>query len=122
LRPIVQLHFFTHALVAESHFMSVILAHSALVFGASAANAGAVMPNRKPATIAVLRILDIVFPSKLRVCPPNPERTLRSVYWRWMSAALRIGMGAQWNFFRVTQKAPPGSIRRGQFKTGRVIE
>jgi hypothetical protein len=57
-------YFFRQDLVAESHFMSVSFLHSALVFGASAANAGAVMLNRRPATIAVLRILDIVFPSK----------------------------------------------------------
>jgi hypothetical protein len=69
----VRLHFFTHALVAESHFMSVSFLHSALVFGGSAANAGAAMPNRRPATIAVLRILDILFPSERGLFPQPSE-------------------------------------------------
>ena len=52
-------YFFTQAFVASSHFMSFIFSHSALVFGASAANAGAVTANRSPATIAVNRIRQI---------------------------------------------------------------
>jgi hypothetical protein len=64
LSLIVQLHFFTHALVVASHFMSVSLVHSFFVLGGSAANAGAVTPKRRPAMIAVVRILDIVFPFK----------------------------------------------------------
>jgi hypothetical protein len=52
------LYFFTQAFVASSHFMSFIFSHSAFVFGASAANAGAVAATTRAATIAVLRILN----------------------------------------------------------------
>jgi hypothetical protein len=57
-------YFFTHALVASSHFMSLVFSQSAYVFGASAANAGALNASKRPATTAVLMILAdmIMFP------------------------------------------------------------
>ena len=66
-------YFFTHALVAESHFMSVSFLHSALVFGGSAANAGAVTPKRRPATIAVLRNLGHFVLLLSEGVSPSPE-------------------------------------------------
>jgi hypothetical protein len=55
-------YFFTHVFVFESHFISVIFAHSALVFGGSAANAGAATADKIPVMIAMRRALDMVFP------------------------------------------------------------
>ena len=50
-------YFFTQAFVASSHFISFVFSQSALVFGASAANAGAETASSRPAIIAVLKIL-----------------------------------------------------------------
>jgi hypothetical protein len=55
-----QNYFFTHLLVASSHFMSFVFSQSAFVVGtagASAANAGAVNASKRVATIALLRNL-----------------------------------------------------------------
>ena len=40
--------YFSAGVGLASHFMVVVFSHSALVFGASAANAGALMANRNP--------------------------------------------------------------------------
>jgi len=54
-------YFFTQAFLASSHFISFVFSQSAFVFGASAANAGAVTATKRPATIAELTILDDIF-------------------------------------------------------------
>ena len=54
-RPIA--YFLTHAFLASSHFMSLAFSQSALVFGASAANAGAATASRRPVMMAVRTIL-----------------------------------------------------------------
>ncbi len=56
-------YFFTQAFVASSHFMSFAFSHSAFVFGASAANAGAVTATKRAATIAELTILNDILSS-----------------------------------------------------------
>jgi hypothetical protein len=54
-------YFFTEAFVASSHFISFVFSQSAFVFGASAANAGAVTAIKRAATIAELTILNDIF-------------------------------------------------------------
>ncbi len=57
-------YFLTHAFLASSHFMSLAFSQSALVFGASAANAGAATASRRLVMMAVLTILpDMYLPS-----------------------------------------------------------
>lgn len=57
------------------------LSHSALVFGASAANAGAVVANKSPAMTVALKLLDIVFPLRCFVwcLARRHEAALRSL-------------------------------------------
>jgi hypothetical protein len=66
-------YFFTQAFFASSHFMSFVFSQSALVFGASAANAGAETASSRPAMIAVLKILADIGASSFDLGHPGDD-------------------------------------------------
>jgi len=109
LRPIVQLHFFTHVLVFASYFMSVSFWHSAFVFGGPAENAGAVTAKSRPATIAVPRIFDIMGFLVLGLVFSREPLKVRSAYCSRMSGTLRFCKMESLGIKRRKIKASPTS-------------